>query len=300
MARSLIPAAGVPSGLSPFGFADYYVGNLALNTGLRLLTTIYSLGITYSIDARIFQALGTQLDIPDLSVIDTPIFEANVTYGYDAGITYGIMADSFFAVLAPLVTLTVGMLFLQYLALPIIQYTAFVVLLPIAIALRSLSFTGGRLRSTANAVLAIAIALYIIYPLTIAFDSYAVSWIFSPSNPEYGCTSCLGSTYALASLPTSLFSNIPLSGEVTLGPVSVPLSVLSNFLGSSAGTYLSSLSPPVMMSQMHTLITQISQFIFIAVVLFAVNISITIGFAMGLTRALDSGIEGAASFWSSL
>jgi hypothetical protein len=300
MARSLIPAAGVPSGLSPFGFADYYVGNLALNTGLRLLTTIYSLGITYSIDARIFQALGTQLDIPDISVIDTPIFEANVTYGYDAGITYGIMADDFFAVLAPLVTLTVGMLFLQYLALPIIQYTAFVVLLPIAIALRSLSFTGGRLRSTANAVLAIAIALYIIYPLTIAFDSYAVSWIFSPSNPEYGCTSCLGSTYALASLPTSLFSNIPLSGEVTLGPVSVPLSVLSNFLGSSAGTYLTSLSPPVMMSQLHTLITQISQFIFIAVVLFAVNISITIGFAMGLTRALDSGIEGAASFWSSL
>jgi hypothetical protein len=235
-----------------------------------------------------------------LTTISTPIFNVNSTFGYDAGITYGIVADDFFAVLAPLVTLTIGMLFLQYLALPIIQYTAFVVLLPVAIALRSLSFAGGRLRSTANAVLAIAVALYIIYPLTIAFDSYAVSWIFSPANPEYACTNCLGSTYALGSLSSSLFSNLPLSGEVTLGPVSVPLSVLNNFLGSSAGTYLSSLWPTVMMAQLRTLITQIAQFIFIAVVLFAVNISITIGFAMGLARALDSGIEGAANFWSNL
>ncbi len=55
-----------------------------------------------------------------------------------------------------------------------------------------------------------------------------------------------------------------------------------------------------MLSQSQQLITAVGQYFFVAVVLFAVNIAITAGFAMGLTKALNSGVEGAASFWSAL
>lgn len=299
MSRNLEPNVGLPSNLSPFGFADYYIGNLALNIGLGLLTHIYTLAITYSIDARVMMAAGNLVAtlISDLPLVNTSILHVTFTTGYDAGMVYGVAADTYLAVLAPLVILTIGMMFIQYIALPIIQYTAFVVVLPVAIIMRSLSFTGVNLRNTSNAVLAIAIAVYLIYPLTISFDSFAINWIFSSSNPQYGCTNCLSSAYLLQSLPSSYFSS---TSSVTIGTIQVPTSFASGLLQSTFFSDISSIYPPVMVSQSEQLITEVGQFMFIAVVLFAVNIAITAGFAMGLTKALNSGIEGASSFWSNI
>jgi hypothetical protein len=296
MSRNLIPTVGLPSNLSPFGFADYYIGNLALNTGLGLLSNIYTLSITYSIDARLFTILSTYMS-NELSLIPNGPLTINIESGYDAGMIYGTTADTYIAILAPLVILTIGMLFIQYIALPMIQYLAFVVVLPVAIILRSLSFTGANLRNTANAVLAIAIAAYLIYPLTISFDSFAVSWIFSTSNPEYGCTNCLSSAYQLQALPSSFFSG---SNSITVASYQLPTNLAGSLVQSTLFSNLGSVYPPVMIAQSEQLISEIGQFMFIAVVLFAVNIAITAGFAMGLTRALNSGVEGATTFWSSL
>ncbi len=296
MSRNLIPTVGLPSNLSPFGFADYYIGNLALNTGLGLLSNIYTLSITYSIDARLFTILSTYMS-NELSLIPNGPLTINIESGYDAGMIYGTTADTYIVILAPLVILTIGMLFIQYIALPMIQYLAFVVVLPVAIILRSLSFTGANLRNTANAVLAIAIAAYLIYPLTISFDSFAVSWIFSTSNPEYGCTNCLSSAYQLQALPSSFFSG---SNSITVASYQLPTNLAGSLVQSTLFSNLGSVYPPVMIAQSEQLISEIGQFMFIAVVLFAVNIAITAGFAMGLTRALNSGVEGATTFWSSL
>ena len=50
--------------------------------------------------------------------------------------------------------------------------------------------------------------------------------------------------------------------------------------------------------QTEQLVINLSELVFQGVVLFAINVAITIGFAMGLTRALNAGVEGAGSFWS--
>ena len=258
MSRNLVPNVGLPSNLSPFGFADYYIGNLAVNTGLGLLTHVYTLTVTYSIDARIMTFAGSKLStlMSDTPIFDTPLTTFTVVTGGDAGMVYGLIADTYIAVIAPLLILSIGMLFLQYLALPIIQYTAFVVLLPVAIALRSLSFTGAGLRTTSNALLAIAIALYLIYPLTVSFDSFAVNWIFSSANPLYECTGCLSSSYSLQSIPSSFFSQ---TGSVLIGPFSLPSNLASSFISSSLGTYASSIFPWVMTAQSQDTITSIGQ-----------------------------------------
>ncbi len=44
----------------------------------------------------------------------------------------------------------------------------------------------------------------------------------------------------------------------------------------------------------------VSEFMFNTIFIFAIDITVTMGFAMGLAKALDDGIEGAASFWSSI
>jgi hypothetical protein len=43
-----------------------------------------------------------------------------------------------------------------------------------------------------------------------------------------------------------------------------------------------------------------SQFIFTAIFMFGINLAVTLGFAIGLAKGLNSGVEGAGSFWSSI
>jgi hypothetical protein len=302
LGSQVLASAGVTNarGLTPFQYADYYIGTLALNHGINLLGYIYTTSIGYAIESRVITALSQDLGF---ETGGGSIISFGITYDHDLGALYGTLSDVYFDALSPILVMTVGMLFLQYLALPLLQYTAFTVVLPVAILIRLIPYGGNGLKSASNAILAIAIAAYIIYPLMIAFDSYMIYWIYSPSlNPVYGCTNCLSTAYTLPSIPSSSFlsssvtkgSNSALSGITSALGISVPAA--NNVLSSSFYSSLSVNPEPVAAY----VTQQVSEFIFVAVFLFGLNLAVTIGFAMGLARGLNLGVEGSASFWESL
>ena len=299
-------ATGTP--LSPFFYADQYIGNLTFNTGLRLLTNVYALSIGYAVDARLWTTTASIL----ANLISAPELTAGVVtvsfpFGYDLGIVYSAISGLFLDLLAPLIVVALGTLFVQWLLIPLIQATAFVIVLPIAIAMRSLPFSGagGGLRSAANAVLAVAIAAYIVYPLMVAFNPCIVSWI-------YGQRSCLGPansnpsaaylpSYGLSSIPTGVFSTLSSnsSSSIKIGGLPVSTPALSSFINTAFGFGAGSLNPFNVLTPVQGIINLMAQFIFQAVILFALDLAITVGFAMGLTNALNAGIGGPAQFWMS-
>jgi hypothetical protein len=294
--------------LSPFAFADYYIGQLALQTGMTVLTTIYAQSITYAVQANIYGAVGgflsslpfEKIATPTVlsSVVDAngkqiPILSITISFTMFFNLVLRILSDSFLAIYAPVATIVIGALFVQYLAIPLMQYTAFVVVLPIAIALRSISFSGNMLRNTSNAVLAIAIAAYLIYPLTVLFDSYVIYWMWSPTlNPS---AIYLSNAFTLTPLKLSdFYSQNPSSIE---GITTFVNSALQN-TNSDLWTLIDPFHNIVEASK--GTIDALAELVFQGIVLFAMNLAITIGFAMGLAKALNSGIEGAGSFWSNL
>ena len=287
--------------LGPFTYSDYYIGNLSMNTGLRLLTNIYSDSIAFSIDARVYSYMSAQLagkiDLPQITVGPASIAP---TEGYDLSIGYYLIADLYMDLFSPILVITIGMLFLQYLALPLIRLTAFALLLPVAIIIRSIAYTGAGgtgLRNVANAILAIAIALYLIYPLTIVLDAYMVHWIFSAQNPLYPY---LSMGFTLTQLPSTFFSSAASSSPSTL-PFGLPSPPVQSLISGVSSLGLSGIYDPYTpVTISNSVVNLMSQFIFIGVILFALNIAITVAFAMSLAKALNTGIEGAASFWNNL
>jgi hypothetical protein len=294
--------------LSPFDYADYYVGHLALQTGIAVLTNIYAQSITYAIQANIYGFVGGFLSsLPYETLLQTGIASGTLdsegnpinilTVTISMGLTFNlvlrILSDSYLALYAPFATIVVGALFVQYLAIPLMQYTAFVVVLPVALAMRSLSFTGNMLRNTSNAVLAIAIAAYIIYPLTVLFNSYIIYWMWNPAlNPS---ATYLNTAYELNSLKLSdFYTQNPTSIE---GITSFVTSALQDS-NSNIWTLIDPFANLVQESKGN--IDALAELMFEGIVLFAIDLAITIGFAIGLTKALNSGVEGAGSFWSNL
>lgn len=292
---------------SPFQYADYYIGNLATNTGLSLVTNLYSTSLEYSVYAQVLGSAASFLN-NDLGIFQDlgynswfyteegaiakdsegnklSFVSVSVVPNIDLGTTFNILGALYVDMFTPMVVLTIGMLLVQYLALPVMQYAAFAVILPVALAMRSLSFAGGGLRNASNALLAIAIAAYIIYPLTVGFDGYMINWIFSQNNPSYPY---LQGTYVPLNTitPNQFFSGV--GGT----PTNLPALV---------GSSLNIPPDPIsVITQAQALVNDIAQFLFTGVVLFALNVAISIGFARGLANALNSGIEGATKFWSTL
>jgi hypothetical protein len=293
--------------MSPFAYADYYVGHLALQNGISVLTSIYAQSITYAIQANIYGAVGgllSSLPVGNLlttgiasSVLQsdgTPInyLTIQILMPLNFNIVLRILSDAYLALYAPFATMTIGALFVQYLAIPLMQYTAFVVVLPVALAMRSISFSGNTLRNTSNAVLAIAIAAYIIYPLTVLFDSYVVYWMWSAAlNPS---AQYLTLAYNLNSLDISNFYS---QNPTTVQSVST---FVASALQNTGSNVWSLIDPSGIINESKSTIDALAELMFQGIVLFAMDLAITIGFAIGLSKALNAGIEGAGSFWSNL
>ncbi len=292
------------SSLDPFHFADFYIGNLTFNTGLSLLTNVYALSIDYSIDSNLLAAgsgyIGGLLKTPTLG----GVVQVSFPLGFDLGVFYGILGSLFLTVFAPLIVTALGMLFIQWLSIPVIQATAFVIVLPIAIAMRSIAYAsaGSGLRQAANSLLAIAIAAYIIYPLIISFSPCIVSWIYGQSN-------CFGSinpaaqylpSYTVGSLSPQEFSSLG-SSQINLGSgILINSPAIGSLLNSALTIGLPALDPFTAFAQISSLINSMAQFMFIAVFLFVMDILVTVAFAAGLYKALNAGLEGATPLWSNL
>ena len=317
---SAISTSVTGSGSSPLVFSDQYLGTLTFSTGLTLLTNIYTYSIAYSIDGNLYGSISNNLAeylpllIPEEQAVEAADSSGGVfpikfefPFGYDLGILYSILGTLFLIALAPLVITALGMLFVQWLSMPVIQATAFVIVLPVAIAMRSFAYAaaGPGLRQAANTILALAIAAYIVYPLAVSFDPCIISWVYGQSSCLAGVYPAAGSNpaspylapYIVASLPPGEFSSLE-SGSFSTSGGSIQIPALSTFLSAGTAIGLPALDPFATIAQLQTLIDSIAQFIFIAIFLFALDLAITFAFAMGLTRALNSGIEGEARFWS--
>ncbi len=288
--------------MSPFAYAEYYIGGLSTNTGLSLLTNLYSISVSYAVEAQIMTNVGSLMNTFFSKVIGL-ILSATASKYYGSltvidftslGALFQTLSVLYLDVFAPIITIAVGLLFVQFLLLPVFQYTAFSIILPVAITMRSLSFLGHNLRSAANMTLAIAIGAYIVYPLMISFNAYAISWIFSSSNPSY---QYLQSTYVIPNIPTTQYFNM-LSPSSVLGSTST---TLFDSVWSVLFTSTNILTNPLMLvSQAQMLVNQMAQFIFASIVMIVIDLAVTLGFVVGLAKALNSGIEGAGSFWGRL
>ncbi len=292
---SSISQSLVKSSLNPIQYSEYYIGNLSMNTGLKLLSYLYTTSIVYGIDARILYVIGNSFDFFQTRAI----LGASINFGINLSVPYNFLASLYISVFSPILIIVIGMLLLQYILLPLIQYTAFTIVLPVALIVRSIAYIGtsGGLRTAANALIAIAIAFYLIYPLTIGLDSVIVNWLYSPANPTY---IYLQQTLQFNQIPSTFLST---TTSTLTGPSAFGLSTqsVSSLLNSASSLGIAHFLNPINIPQeANFIITTMAQFIFVGVFLFALNMGITVAFAMSLSKALDAGIDGAGSFWRGL
>ncbi len=309
--------------LSPFQYANFYIGNLSTNTGISLLINLYSTSVAYEIEAQTIESVGnltSQFIGGTSGSILAGVIPLYGVAGGTAGLLGGVSAAAkaspaaakaspvavkaspvairlslpamsawsqvfsslagwYAGVFATLVTLAVGTAFLQYILILVIQSVAFTVVLPIAILMRSIAFAGTGLRQSANSVLAIAIAAYLVYPLTIAFDTTMMHYALSNS----------GQAPALQQINVNSFFSSTNGGLV--GAVGLVWHSLPNLVVPLPNTVL---------NQTLDIVDKMAQFLFKSIVLFALNLAITIGFAVSVAKALNAGVEGAGSFWSNI
>jgi hypothetical protein len=289
------------NGMSPLQFSDFYIGNLTFNTGLTLLTHMYSLSIGYAVDADIMAyvsgAIGSYL--PSSLLLKFGPVQVIPTYGFDLSAFYGIISDLMLDVFAPLIIIALGMLFVQWLAIPLIQYTAFIIVLPVAITMRAIAYSGssGGLRQAANSVLAIAVAAYIVYPLMVSFNPCIVGWVNGTGAcglPKTNPAVQYMPSYTLSSITPGEFTSISSSSTIYGQPG------LSLFFSGVSSTGIPGFNFLQVFGQLTGTINVMAQFFFQAIMLFALNVGVTIAFAMGLSRALAAGLGGQSSLWSSL
>lgn len=317
----VVPSADVND---PFLFSESYVSSYAFEIGPELGIQVYAYSYTFSILSGLWYVVGdivtnlipAQFFPPFLNRTVALPGGVQMTFasypGIDVGIPYGMLSNVFLDYLSPLVIVGIGIMLVQYLVLIIADTWAFSVILPIALIVRTLAFSGGWLRNAANSLLAIAIALYIIYPVMIIFDAYMVHWIFTICAGGVVSASCNpGAVFLQATYTHDTLQGVvnPVGAEtINLYGIGIPISDTS-ILGSviSIGAQVGQAVTGVFgygadqtIVSVQTVILEVSEFLFIVIVMFAINLTVTVGFSMGLAKALNNGIEGAASFWSSL
>lgn len=290
----------------PFQFANYYIGNLLFSKGLTLTTSMFSEGVVLVIDAFfVTYALSFAGSfIPPLSVKGFSILPAIATSDQPATVIYDY-SSVLNLLLEPIVVVTFGLLFVVFLALPAIEALSLTLIIPVAIIMRSLSFTGPRLREASNALIAIAIAFYFILPLTIAMNYYVVNWTYCLNG---GSCNPYASTYLqpykVNSLPLSqLFTNPEVQNIQGLS-VSVPYNFYAAEIQSNGG--FSAIAKQVatalvtMPQQLDNFVDYTAQYLFQAIFLIGLDVGITIGFAIGLHKGLESigQVLGVGPFWS--
>ncbi len=210
---------------------------------------------------------------------------------------YSSLSEQYFGIFSPLIVLALGLLMIQFLIIPIVQYTAFLVILPVAIGMRSIAFSSNTLGDASNSLIALAVAFYLIYPLTIVFNAYAAGWIFSTSNPSYAfLNSAFSTSFVSSTNPYTYFSQNQLSQTKQTDMFSTMTQTLLPFFTKSATT---NFNIPVVgdLSTLHYYIDQLAEFLFSSVLMFAIDIGITSMFALSLYKALKSGLGEQARFW---
>lgn len=306
-AASSISQQIVGTSYNQFQFSQYYVGTLLFDRGATILTELFStstqfyiLGMAFNSGAPIFEELLNKV-LPGFSA---GWFSINMTVSPSFGDVYSTYSSVFSDDFGGLILISFGGLFLIFLILPIIAAISLTVLVPIAIAMRSVGFAGPRLREAANSFLALGIALYFIFPMAIIFNAYVVSWVYCTGISGVSVPSCMPGnlakyvgTYQLNTIPTGqLFTenSLSISGNGLLGGLSLSSSIYGLLFSG-----LSSQDVAEAPSGIAHFGNIVAEYLFEGVVLVALDFAITIGFAIGLTKGLNSlaNLISAGPFW---
>ncbi len=284
---------------------ELYIGNLLFNKGAILVSQLYMTSIEYGIAEEVaeyvfpfvFNLLGMLPVMPALSPDYTGIYSA--------------FADLFIGLYAGLVLAVFGVLFVLFLFLPVIQAISLTVILPVAIATRSLAFTGPKLREVSNTFIALAIGFFFVLPATLSFDQYIAGCLSMISGKPSSCTwltqqdlSYLKITpmpVSTSSLFTSTSQSLTSAPQLFIfGTYPISASFFSSILSSGAAPGFSSLTliinaPSIALSYGDI----IAQYIFLGIVLIAIDFGITMGFVAGLARGLNavSGLMETGPLW---
>lgn len=306
----------------PFQFANYYVSNLLFTKGIRLTTAMWSAGVLLIIDAFLvnyalslagsiippLQISGGSFGLSVLPFITAggSSQPATVIYDYNSILS---------AILEPLVVITFGLLFVIFMSLNAIEMLSLTLVIPVAIIMRSLSFSGPRLREASNALIAIAIAFYFVFPLTLAMNYYVVNWTYCLGNIN-GCNPYASqlTPYQINQIPYNQLFNNPANtcnldglgacASATPTPITLPLNfwtAVANSNGGLASAAKQVISGLVTLPQIIDNYTEYTaQFLFQSIFLIGLDVGITIGFAVGLNKGLSTigSMLGVGPFWS--
>ncbi len=304
--QMLVSGSTVQHYQNPLQYSQFYVNNLMFNTGLNLFTSIYSESVLLTLTGNIANYLEEFL--PTITI--TPALGFSFSAGL-MGIYFGFsgaMTGTFLALIA----VTFGVLFMVLLILPFIQQLAFTILLPLALVMRSIPFAGPNLRQTSDTFLALAVGFYLIFPLTILFNAFVVTWVFTPCSGAVSPALCnpyyqYSGPYQIYNLPSdALFSTNTqqLSGN---GGFLGGFNLFSTFYGGSFNG-LGGLGNGVklILENLYGLpgiiigyAQQTAQYLFQGIFLIGLDFAITVGFAMGLSKGLNSvgRMIGVGPFW---
>jgi hypothetical protein len=306
-----------------FGFNNYkdiftsidgYLGNLLFVNGLSLLEKLYATSIQYTVISKMAFFLLSQA---------SNMLTGFLSAGTGVSVTFSSAINKIFAAYAGIFTnaygtflaASFGGLFILFLIIPIIQATAMTVIAPVALIFRSLSFLGPQLRRTSNLFLAMAIGFYFVLPLTVAMDSYVVSCmgirglgVPPASVPGMSCYSYwqmfskYTGTYSLPTMSVSLFNS---GGSMPSNSSSLPSwasgqgQLVTTFYGSTLNlnSYFQAMFEAPQLAAEYG--QNVAAYLFVSIVLLAIDIGITMGFIAGLTKSLDamSNIFGVGRIW---
>ena len=296
--------------------AENYIGNLLFVNGVNLMTNMYATSIKYSLFAKVAYFFLDQASQFITGFISGSLLGVTLGFSTNINTLFSSYAGIFTNIYGTFLITSFAGLFLVFLLLPIVQAAALTVVAPISIIFRALAFTGPQLRKTANLFLAMAIGLYFVLPLTLAFNSYIVSCLniqtqLGISNnactnpvtglPAYPFFSQYLRGYSVATVPISLFSG---QSQLVTAPGATPsfigqVSLVSSFYGSITNyqEYMTDMVDAPLYAEDYG--NQVAAYLFVSVVLLAIDFGITMGFVAGLSRGLDgmSNLFGAGGFW---
>ncbi|MGC8479247.1 MAG: hypothetical protein ACP5M9_01075 [Candidatus Micrarchaeia archaeon] len=309
---------------------EYYVGNLLFVKGPALIAELSFQGIMVSIDGNIVTFLINQVtdslntalgNKGSLFSTGSPASSSSSgastsgsgaaqistgssispNVGFGVQLTSSADVDGLFdtyagtyATYGVIILVTFGLLFILYFLFPIVSILSFALVVPVALILRSFAFLGPSIRGIANTLLALAIAFYIVFPLTVSMNSYIINWMYC-TNGVTVCNPYIAYTgnYKIAKVPISYLLKQNSVNFLNYGGFSLSLPV--DFYGiltttsGGVGAAVTNLFEGIVNTpvQLENFSGLVAEYFFEGVLLVAIDLMITLAFAQGLNKALN-------------
>jgi hypothetical protein len=285
-----------------FSSAGAYIGGLLFTNGLSLTSNFYTVSIQYEVISGLYNIAGTNLLAGANAALEAvhPFDNVEIELGLPAtgSIFFSTISGLYTASYGAMLDASFSGLFILFLLLQIVEAGALTIVAPVAILLRSLSFMGPQFRRTSNLFLAMAIGFYFVFPLMLVSNMYVASClnintgVANPPACSYPYFSAYTQGYTLPKMSASLFTSstqYPISSSALPSYASGGLSLPASFYGpafAGSGQFVTEMinGPSVAMQYG----SEVAGYLFLAIVMVALDLGVTAAFIMGISKGLDS------------